>query len=207
MFKNIEIIFWDFDGVIMDSMKVRDEGFEIVLKDYPCSQVEKLMEFHRNNGGLSRYVKFRYFFEVIRNENVSEENVKVFANKFSEIMINKLMDRNLLIEDSFDFIRDNHENFDFHIVSGSDGKELNLICEELGIDKYFLTINGSPTPKIELVEKLIQKYKYNASGIVLIGDSHNDYEAAKENDITFYGYNNESLKEIDSNYIETFQGL
>ena len=33
--KGIETIFWDFDGVIMDSMKVRDEGFEIVLKDYP----------------------------------------------------------------------------------------------------------------------------------------------------------------------------
>lgn len=62
MFDSIEIIFWDFDGVIMDSMKVRDEGFKIVLKDYPSDQVEKLMEFHRNNGGLSRYVKFRYFF-------------------------------------------------------------------------------------------------------------------------------------------------
>ena len=165
------------------------------------------MEFHRNNGGLSRYVKFRYFFEVIRNENVSEENVKVFANKFSEIMINRLMDRNLLIEDSFDFIEIIMKILIFILYRVLMAKNLNLICEELGIDKYFLTINGSPTPKIELVEKLIQKYKYNASGIVLIGDSHNDYEAAKENNITFYGYNNLKLRQESDRYIESFEEL
>lgn len=204
---DFEVFFWDFDGVIMDSMKVRDEGFEIVLKDYPRPQVQKLMEFHKNNGGLSRYVKFRYFFEEIRNENVSEEKVKVFANKFSEVMMERLMDKTLLIQDSLDFIENNHQNYVFHIVSGSDGQELNLICEELGINKYFLTINGSPTPKIELVERLIQKFGYDITRIVLIGDSHNDYEAAIRNNISFYGYNNENLKELSSNYIESFQNL
>lgn len=204
MFDSIEIIFWDFDGVIMDSMKVRDEGFKIVLKDYPSDQVEKLMEFHRNNGGLSRYVKFRYFFEVIRNENISEENVNILANKFSEVMLERLMNRNLLIEDSFNFILNKYKNFDFHIVSGSDGKELNLICKEIDIDKYFLTINGSPTPKTELVRKLIQKYKYNTSRIMLIGDSHNDYEAALSNNIAFMGYNNPKLKVLPIKYLNNF---
>ena len=62
----MKIIFWDFDGVILNSNKVRDSGFEIVLKDFPKNQVELLLNYHRQNGGLSRYVKFRYFFEVIR---------------------------------------------------------------------------------------------------------------------------------------------
>ena len=37
----------------------------------------------------------------------------------------------------------------------------------------------------------------------MIGDSINDYEAAKSNNIKFYGYNNDDLKSLDS-YIKTF---
>ncbi len=82
MFSNYKTILWDFDGVIMDSMPVRDKGFEIVLKNYPQEQVALLMEYHRNNGGLSRYNKFRYFFEEILKETITESEIKVFAEEF-----------------------------------------------------------------------------------------------------------------------------
>ena len=49
----------------MDSNAVRDRGFKEVLNGYPENEVDALMTFHQDNGGLSRYVKFRYFFEVI----------------------------------------------------------------------------------------------------------------------------------------------
>jgi beta-phosphoglucomutase-like phosphatase (HAD superfamily) len=39
----IKIIFWDFDGVILNSNEVRDNGFETVLKDFPTEQVEQLL--------------------------------------------------------------------------------------------------------------------------------------------------------------------
>ena len=55
-------ILWDFDGVILDSMKIRDEGFYEIFKSHPSDLVEKLMDFHHQNGGLSRYVKIRDFY-------------------------------------------------------------------------------------------------------------------------------------------------
>ena len=33
----IKTILWDFDGVILDSIKVRDWGFEQIFKDYSKS--------------------------------------------------------------------------------------------------------------------------------------------------------------------------
>lgn len=56
------VIFWDFDGVLMDPNSVRDIGFEQVLAKFPNTQVKQLFAFHRANGELSRYVKFRHFF-------------------------------------------------------------------------------------------------------------------------------------------------
>ena len=203
-FINKKNIFWDFDGVIMDSMPVRNRGFEIVLKEFPNEQVELLMQFHLKNGGLSRYVKFRHFFEEIRGEKITEEEIKEWAQKFSGIMRKELVQPALLIEDSLNFIKGNYKKFNMHVVSGSDGEELRYLCEKLEISLYFISINGSPVPKKELVHKLLITHNYTAQDTILIGDSINDYDAAEINDIDFCGYNNVWLKELKTFYIESF---
>jgi phosphoglycolate phosphatase-like HAD superfamily hydrolase len=203
--KNIteyKVILWDFDGVIMDSMPIRGRGFEEVLKEYPQDQVAELMAFHEYNGGLSRYVKFRYFFEKIRGEQITEEQVLALADKFSEIMLSLLLDEKLLIMDSVNFIKQNADNYEMHIVSGSDGNELCQICEGLQLAQYFKSINGSPTPKNELVRQVIANNHYEKHEVTLIGDSVNDQEAAQHNDIALFGYNNKDLN--SNNYIDSF---
>ena len=207
MFKvpaHIKNILWDFDGVLMDSMDVRDKGFEIVLADHSKEEVAELMNFHRKNGGLSRYVKFRHFFEEIKKREITEEEVKVYAQKFSEIMLENLIDETLLIQDTIQFIKNNHEDYKMHIVSGSDQKELRHICSELKLDVYFNSIHGSPTPKKQLVKDLLREHNYQKDETILIGDSINDYEAAEENGISFYGFNNIELKKLNNNYVEKF---
>lgn len=200
-------IFWDFDGVLMDSMPVRNRGFELVLKEFPSEEVAQLMEFHLANGGLSRYVKFRHFFEEIRNESISETDVSKWASKFSEVMRKELLDTTLLISDSLDFVKSNKDLFSMHIVSGSDQAELRYLCEKLNISTYFLSINGSPTPKKQLVTKLLEEYKYKKAETVLIGDSINDFEAAEYNEIDFIGYNNKNLKKLKSAYVDRFSEI
>ena len=83
-----------------------------------------------------------------------------------------------------------------HIVSGSDGKELNFLCEQLDLATYFSTINGSPTPKNKLVKGLLEEYSYPKNKTCLIGDSINDFEAAEVNQIDFLSYNNEKIKHL-----------
>ena len=63
--KNLKTIFWDFDGVILNSNNIRTKGFRKVLSLYPKTKVDELINFHIANGGLSRYFKFRYFYEEI----------------------------------------------------------------------------------------------------------------------------------------------
>lgn len=191
--KILKTIFWDFDGVLMNSNEVRDNGFLEVLKDFPKEQVSQLMEFHETNGGLSRYVKFRYFFEDIRNEKVTKKEIHNLADKFSKIMLNSLINEELLIEETLNFVRENYQNYCMHIVSGSDGIELNQICKGIAINHFFKSIHGSPTPKKQLVADLLEKHEYNLKHCVLIGDSINDYEAAVENKIDFLGYGNKDI--------------
>ncbi|WP_447643055.1 MULTISPECIES: HAD family hydrolase [Chitinophagaceae] len=200
---NVHIVLWDFDGVIMDSNSIRSHGFEYVLDGYPINEVRQLLKFHHENGGLSRYVKFRYFFEEIRNEHLSEGQLAGLCSEFSKIMLEKLIDKNLLIKETVDFIQNNYSRYKMHVVSGSDEQELKIICQQLHLDRYFKSIHGSPVPKKELVRDLMKRYPEERLNTVLVGDSINDYEAAKENNLRFYGYNNPSLKNLD-HYIEKF---
>lgn len=203
-FENKKVILWDFDGVILDSMDIREKGFRTVLSAYPEKQVEELLEYHNQNGGLSRYVKFRYFQETILQQEVDEEKVEKMAHEFSKIMKKELISKDNLIAEVLNFIQAHHTKHTMHIVSGSDGEELRFLCKKLGISRYFNTIQGSPEPKISLVNKIIKEFKYKNFEVCLIGDSINDYEAAHKNNIDFYGYNNSTLKSKGLDYIQSF---
>ncbi len=189
----------------MDSNKVRDIGFERVLSNYPKHQVDKLMDFHQANGGLSRYVKFRYFFEEVLKQEVTEEKIQELANSFSVIMKSLLVNPKLLIKDSINFIKSNFENYSMHIVSGSDQTELRFLCAELELTPYFHSIHGSPTAKKVLVQNVLHEFNYDVKDCILIGDSINDYEAAIDNGIDFAGYNNVQLLDFSKFYIAQFQ--
>lgn len=200
----IKNILWDFDGVIIDSLAVRDYGFREIFKDFDKVLIEKLIEYHSINGGLSRFHKIRYFFNEILKKDIDDKEVKAYADRFSLIMREELVKSKYLILDSVNFIKENYKKYNFHIVSGSEHDELNFLCQKLQINHHFHSINGSPTPKIELVKNLLIKENYKKSETILIGDSINDYEAAKENNIAFYGYNNQQLKDVSKEYIERF---
>jgi phosphoglycolate phosphatase-like HAD superfamily hydrolase len=204
-FINKTCILWDFDGVILDSMEVREDGFRKVLTLFPASQIEILLSFHRKNGGLSRYVKFEYFLEQIIGGEKNEEKVQQWAEEFSEIMRKSLTSKGRLIEEVISFIKRNKKLYHMHIVSGSDGNELRFLCDQLEITEYFKSIHGSPTPKIDLVRILMEEKGYKPEETCLIGDSINDFEASRLNDIQFFGYNNPALKARGLNYINSFK--
>lgn len=199
-----KLILWDFDGVIIDSNSIRENGFREVLSKYQSNKVEKLIKFHNENGGLSRYVKFKYFYEHILKENLSEIDLIKLTDSFSKIMVENLTNQKYLIQDSVKFISEHSKKINMFIVSGSDNEELNFLCEKLNLKEYFINIYGSPTPKTLLVNKIIDEVPIKNHEICLIGDSINDLEAAQDNDIVFFGYNNLDLKKLNVNYIESF---
>ncbi|HIP13077.1 MAG TPA: HAD family hydrolase [Arcobacter sp.] len=202
----IKNIIFDFDGVILDSIPVKTEGFKILFNKYGKDASDELVEFHLKNGGKSRYLKIRYFFEKILEKKITEKEILSFAKKYSEITKVELAKDNYIIEDTFEFIKKNYNNYNMHIASGADEKDLHYICNELCFNKYFHSIYGSPTEKKDIVKHIMNTFNIEERETILIGDSINDYEAAKSNNITFFGYNNDSFKGL-YNYIDTFKEI
>ena len=181
-----QYILFDFDGVLVESNEIRFNGFKKLFKGYPRSQVEQLVEYAKANGGVSRYKKIEFFFNTIRKEPVSSKSVNHWANQFSELVTKDILEARP-VEGSLEFLEKYFNQFDFAIVSGSDQRELREVCKGRGIDSFFKIILGSPTEKQDNIAALLSDFKWARSKSVYIGDSNNDLEAAKTNDIDFIG--------------------
>ena len=201
----IKTIFWDFDGVILDSMKIKGDGFVELFQEYENQYLKKIEEYHYANGGISRFDKIRYFYNEIINQDISEDKILILADKFSIIIEKKLYDKSNLIFDSVSFIKKNYYKYNFHIVSGAEHNELNKLCDYFELSIYFKSIDGSPIKKDILIQNILKQYNYKKEESILIGDSFSDYNASINNSIDFYGYNNNNLKEFK--YIEKFEGF
>ena len=55
----IKNIFFDFDGVIVDSNEIKSQAFYKLFESYNVTIAKKVLAHHENNIGMSRIDKFR----------------------------------------------------------------------------------------------------------------------------------------------------
>lgn len=200
----IKNILFDFDGVILDSNSIKDDAFRYIFRHYNKLEIDRFIEYHQNNGAVSRFVKIKYFFNIFLKKELNTFEYEQMLKEFSSYTLSNLSNKALLIKETIDFIKSN--NYNYHIVSGTKEEDLAYLCEKLEIDNYFISINGSPTNKSELVKNVLIKYNYEKIETILIGDSINDYESANKNSVSFFGYNNLDLQQSYS-YLDNYTSL
>ena len=61
-----DLIFWDFDGVIKDSVGVKGEAFKTLFADYGNKVQEKIYCHHIENGGMSRHQKIPIYLAQLQ---------------------------------------------------------------------------------------------------------------------------------------------
>lgn len=182
-FQKYKTILFDCDGVILDSNKIKSEAFFEVVKKYGEENALKLVEYNKENGGISRFEKINYFFQEILKVHVDSEVLQETVSSFGEIVKEKLLKSNLT--DGFqEFIENLPQDTIKIVVSGGLETELKEIFFYKGLVKYFDGIYGSPIAKNLIVENLIMNNQIEPS-FLLIGDSRIDYEVAKRYDMDF----------------------
>jgi phosphoglycolate phosphatase-like HAD superfamily hydrolase len=206
--QRIRNIFLDFDGVILDSEAIKDAGFAHIFRNFSSQAVSALMRFHKENGGVSRYDKIRYFYQEILAEPLSKAEMGAHADEFSQFVSERLCSPDQLIPDTHNFIKKYFQDFELYVVSAADQSELRWLCSTLGIAPCFREILGSPGTKSEILGRALSACKSQDSLGIMIGDSINDYKAAMHHKVRFFGYNNPHLRNLPSaSYLDSFDDL
>jgi len=180
----IKTIIFDFDGVILDSNHLKEEAFAEIFNKFETSIINKIVKYHRNNLGVSRYNKFKFIYKNYLKKKIDNNILENLSFQFSKIVFNKIINADF-IAGSYKFISKNINNYDLHISSATPLNELIRICRKKKINSYFKSINGYPQTKKEHIKFIIERNNLNTKEIVYIGDSINDLDAAKSFNINF----------------------
>jgi phosphoglycolate phosphatase-like HAD superfamily hydrolase len=179
---------FDFDGVILDSNKIKTDAFYKAVVHYGEDQAKQLCAYHVAHGGISRFVKFNYFFETILGRSPLDGEIDQALDRFAEAVRQGLLEcaQAPLLEDLFT----NHlKDLPCTVISGSMQEELREIMKLRGLDHYFDHIYGSPDSKDVIFEREIAN-KSIKKPAVYIGDSLYDYEMAHKFGLDFiFAYN------------------
>ena len=178
-----KIIFWDFDGVIKESVSVKTETFIELFKPFGEHVCEKVKNHHLKNGGMSRFDKIPIYLEWSGLE-ISDKNINQMCSKFGNLVKQKVINSKW-VSGVKKFIEKNHKKFIFIIVSATPQKELIEICKEIYIDQYFYEIYGAPLSKSKAIKISIERHSVFPKHCLMFGDSQADIIAAKDNNIDF----------------------
>ena len=89
--KKAKTIFWDFDGVIKESVKVKSDAFEKLFSPFGSKLAKKVREHHEKNGGVSRYEKFPIYLNWV-GEDITKEKLDYYEKSFSSLVKKKVID-------------------------------------------------------------------------------------------------------------------
>lgn len=183
LLEGFDIIFWDFDGVIKDSLEAKALAFEKLFSDCDKDIRKEIKIHHLHNGGLSRYEKIPIYLSWT-GKPVNSVNVEKYLENFSSLVKSSVIN-SPWVPGVHHYLKSNYMNKIFIIITGTPEYEINEILNELGISSFFQMIFGSPISKIDALRDSIERFQGIHENAIMIGDSRIDYEAALENKILF----------------------
>ncbi len=210
MYDKIKHIFYDFDGVLAESLEVKSKAFYNLYLPFGESIAKEVLQHHLDNGGMSRYEKFKLYHKTYLNEDLNEEGIEIWAQKFSELVVQGVID-STAVPGAHDFLEDMKNRTRSWIITGTPTEEMKKIAKHRGVIDYFEEICGSPKKKFYWTEYLIEKNNLDRSEILFLGDANSDYNAATKSNLNFalreHKDNLELFKDYDGVRFKDFNEL
>lgn len=201
---NYEIIFWDFDGVIKESVKLKNDAYHNIFKSFGEEIVKRIKSDLANGHGGSRFEKIPMYLQWA-GLNI-KSNLQDYLDRYNQLVFNSVI--------SSDWVPGVRSFLDAHqcsfqtLVTATPQLEIDQILESLSIKKYFRSIYGSPISKHQALSIELKKYKADPDKCIFIGDMPSDLAVSEALGIPFllrrHADNTLLFSEYDGPYIEDF---
>lgn len=199
-----EVYIFDCDGVILDSNQLKIEAMKNALEAHFSAQdlIIECIDYFRHNFGKSRFHHVAHFLDNIFDIEKEQRNKLeqlILADFSKQCRTLYLMAQ---LTPSFMAFLDQCKGKRY-VASGSEQGELRDVFAQRGLDVHFDGVFGSPTPKAELIQRILeQEQNTNA---VMFGDAESDMSSAQQNhiDFVFYApYSNVKEKMIEQCHLQ-----
>lgn len=191
----IKAIIFDFDGVLVESIDIKTNAFAKLFKTEGEDIVEKVVDYHLKNAGVSRFEKIKYIYQNMLKRDLSEKTFDDLCQQFSHLVVDEVVNAPY-VKGAKEFLDRYSSKYMCFIASATPQDEIEEIIKRRHMMRYFKGVYGSPKKKGDIVREILAAYtlEYNAmsfnsvlssQSFVYIGDAMSDYEAAMVNNVAF----------------------
>ncbi len=204
--REFSVLFWDFDGVIKDSVTVKSLAFEQLFLPYGREVADRVRQHHEAHGGVSRFEKMPIYL-AWAGEPVSAERIQDFCDRFSQLVRQAVINA-AWVPGVREYLQAHHTRQRFILMTATPQEEVQQILHALKISHCFREVHGAPTPKATAIRDVLERLQCPPEQALVVGDSEADLDAAEANNVAFMLRRtplNRSLQERFSG--ATFDGL
>jgi phosphoglycolate phosphatase-like HAD superfamily hydrolase len=188
-------IFFDVDGVLIDSLAVKGDAFGRAFSDYPEAR-EEIIAFHLSHGGVTRSEKITRLFRLIVGREPSTQEISDRIRQFSSSVFEGVVAAPE-IPGAHAALKEWSERVPLHAVSATPTDELRRILDRRNIAKFFTSVHGWPPEKESTIREIIAMRGYRSSACILVGDSREDLHAAIATSVQFIQVSPLAASEFD----------
>ena len=189
-----DIIFFDFDGTIVDSAPGIKASVQYALLHFGIEENREEI--------LNLFIGPPLFDAFSEHYNMSEKDADTAVEKYRENYNGNGAMNNFLVYDGVEEMLKtlNREGFTLCIASAKPTPYIKKMLESVDLIKYFYFINGASfdetkRTKSAVIKETIEVNNFSKERILMVGDRENDVTGAKKNDIdilgVLYGYGDE----------------
>jgi phosphoglycolate phosphatase-like HAD superfamily hydrolase len=183
LLRRAEVIFWDFDGVIKDSVAVKADGYERLFAPYGPTLALRVRQHHDAHGGMSRYDKIPTYLGWA-GEPATAAKVQDFCERFSTLVLQAVID-SAWVPGVLEYLRMHYLRQHFVLVTATPQPEIQQILQALEISHYFREIHGAPKQKAVAMQDVLRRLACPVENALMVGDSDSDFHAAEANKVVF----------------------
>jgi len=177
------VIFWDFDGVIKESVDVKTQAYITLFQHFGVEFADRVREHHESHGGLSRFEKLPLYLHWA-GEVSSPLLVQQYCDQFSLLVVDKVIN-SPWVPGVEEYIRGNIHQQLFVLVSATPQQELDRILTALNLNECFAFVFGAPVDKKDAVNHFLETSDFEPTDCLMIGDAREDQQSAQANGVSF----------------------
>lgn len=199
----LDLIFLDFDGVIVESNLIKDEGFEIIFSRFP-EHYQKMLSYHQSSDTIDRYEKFNYIARDILCETDWKKLGSQLAKDYSDFTTQRVVECDE-VPGAIEFLNNMYGQVPMILLSATPQEYLDEILEARKLRAYFELAFGKPLDKGKKMINILEDRMILPSSCVFIGDSPDDYLASIVAGVPFIGRH--STKDFPPTVSHVFSNL
>lgn len=183
--RRLRILFLDFDGVIVESNRIKDEGFEVIYSRYP-EHYDALMKAHRANDHSSRQEKFLQAARDIVGADDWQALGTAMVEEYTDYTTSRVI-ACPEVAGARALLDDLHGRVPLVLLSATPDEQVQEILTARDLAHYFDEAYGNPLDKAARMREILSTRGIPHREALFVGDSPDDFGAARKADVAFVG--------------------